>query len=100
MVCAQQRGCLPQDRHAARPVLHLVPAPLAVDDEGEHLLGKPHLQSHGLSGPEPLGNPKGRWMSDLEDLLLANAAKPGREQLTLMRIRRVPGIVAFKRRYW
>jgi transposase len=28
----------------------------------------------------------GRWMSDLEDLLLANAAKPGREQLTLIRI--------------
>jgi len=28
----------------------------------------------------------GRWMSDLEDLLLANATKPAREQLTLIRI--------------
>jgi len=28
----------------------------------------------------------GRWMSDLEDLLLGNATKPAREQLTLIRI--------------
>ncbi len=28
----------------------------------------------------------GRWMSDLEDLLLANVSKPAREQLTLIRI--------------
>ena len=28
----------------------------------------------------------GRWSSDLDDLLEGNAAKPGREQLTLIRI--------------